>query len=92
MVTAPVSSCFAKMFQDTGLSVSGSFLECWAAGKSLVSLNTSASSNCRVNSTSTIGHDTSNAECRIAGTWGVWSSIGNGDRGLPGKAAADSFA
>jgi hypothetical protein len=67
-MTAPVSSCFEKIFQDTGLSLNDPFPQCFATENLLVSLDKSASSNCPVKSESTIGHNTSNAEYRIAGT------------------------
>jgi hypothetical protein len=69
MVTAPVSSYFEKIFQDTGLSLDDSSLQCWAAGKPLVSLNKFTSSHCRVKSKSTIGHDTSMPSV-------VWPALG----------------
>lgn len=75
MVTAPVSSCLERIFQDAGLPLDDSFLQCWAAGKAFVSFDELASSHCRLNSKSSIGHDTSNFECRMAGTWGACAFI-----------------
>jgi hypothetical protein len=40
-----------------------------------VPLDELASSYCRVNPKSSIGHDTLNVESRMAGTWGAWAFI-----------------